>query len=74
MLRWGHGIYFGKVVPVIGGLLSDARAYASLPRSVAYLPEPSELLAMVRRSGFRDVDRSLLTGGIAQLITATREL
>lgn len=74
VMRWGHGIYFGKVVPVIGGLLSDASAYAYLPRSVAYLPEPSELLAMVRRSGFRDVDRSLLTGGIAQLITATREL
>ena len=25
-LRWGHGVYFGKVVPRIGGLLSDASA------------------------------------------------
>lgn len=74
LMRWGHGIYFGRVVPMIGGLLSDARAYAYLPRSVAYLPEPSELVAMVGRCGFRDVDRSLLSGGIAQLITATRTL
>jgi len=74
ILRRGHGIYFGKVVPVIGGLLSDAQAYAYLPRSVAYLPEPAEMVEMVRRCGFRDVDRTLLSGGIAQLITATREL
>ena len=24
IVRWGNGIYFGKVVPRIGGLLSDA--------------------------------------------------
>ncbi len=72
IMRWGHGIYFGRIVPVIGGLLSDGQAYAYLPRSVAYLPEPPELVAMVERCGFRDVDRSLLSGGIAQLITATR--
>ncbi len=40
VLRWGHGIYFGKVVPLIGGLLSDPAAYRYLPRSVAYLPPP----------------------------------
>ena len=74
IMRWGHGIYFGRIVPVIGGLLSDGQAYAYLPRSVAYLPEPPELVAMVGRCGFRDVDRSLLSGGIAQLITATRVL
>lgn len=74
VMRWGHGIYFGRVVPVIGGLLSDAHAYAYLPRSVAYLPPPAELIGVVERSGFRDVDRTLLSGGIAQLITATREL
>ena len=45
VLRWGHRVYFGKVVPVIGGLLSDPAAYRYLPKSVAYLPEPDELLA-----------------------------
>jgi demethylmenaquinone methyltransferase/2-methoxy-6-polyprenyl-1,4-benzoquinol methylase len=72
VLRWGHGIYFGSVVPRIGGLLSDASAYRYLPRSVAYLPEPHTMLAMLADAGFTDVDRRLLSTGIAQLITATR--
>jgi demethylmenaquinone methyltransferase/2-methoxy-6-polyprenyl-1,4-benzoquinol methylase len=72
LLRWGHGIYFGKVVPVIGGLLSDPAAYRYLPRSVAYLPETDRLLGMVAEAGFVNVDRVALSTGIAQLITATR--
>lgn len=72
LLRWGHGIYFGKVVPKIGGLLSDGSAYRYLPKSVAYLPEPPAMLADLERRGFVSVDRRLLSTGIAQLITATR--
>ncbi len=72
VLRWGHGIYFGKVVPRIGGLLSDASAYRYLPRSVAYLPEPAAMLELLADAGFDHVDRQLLSTGIAQLITATR--
>ena len=72
LLRWGHGVYFGKVVPRIGGLLSDADAYRYLPRSVAYLPPPDEMLASLADAGFVAVERTLLTKGIAQLITATR--
>ena len=72
VLRWGHGIYFGKVVPVIGGLLSDASAYRYLPRSVAYLPDPAEMHDMIAAGGFTAVERRLLSGGISQLLTATR--
>lgn len=72
VLRWGHGIYFGKVVPRIGGLLSDASAYQYLPRSVAYLPEPAAMLEMLADAGFDQVNRQLLSTGIAQLVTATR--
>ena len=72
VLRWGHGVYFGRVVPLIGGLLSDQAAYRYLPKSVAYLPEPEELLAMVERAGFGDVERKLLSVGIAQLVTGAR--
>jgi demethylmenaquinone methyltransferase/2-methoxy-6-polyprenyl-1,4-benzoquinol methylase len=73
VLRWGHSVYFGKVVPRIGGLLSDPTAYRYLPKSVAYLPEPQELLAMVRRSGFGDATRTLYSGGISQLLLGTRD-
>jgi demethylmenaquinone methyltransferase/2-methoxy-6-polyprenyl-1,4-benzoquinol methylase len=73
VLRWGHGVYFGKVVPRIGGLLSDPDAYRYLPKSVAYLPRPDELVARLRAAGFAVVERRLLSGGISQLITGTRQ-
>jgi demethylmenaquinone methyltransferase/2-methoxy-6-polyprenyl-1,4-benzoquinol methylase len=72
LLRAGHGFYFGKVVPLVGGLLSDPAAYRYLPRSVAYLPEPAVMLDQLATAGFLDVDRRLLSVGIAQLITGTR--
>lgn len=68
-----HGLYFRRVVPVIGGLLSDRAAYRYLPASTAYLPDPGEMLAMLRAAGFPDARRHLLFMGAAQLITGTRE-
>ncbi len=72
LLRAGHGFYFGKVVPLVGGLLSDPAAYRYLPRSVAYLPEPEVMLDELAQAGFHAVERRLLSVGIAQLVTATR--
>jgi demethylmenaquinone methyltransferase/2-methoxy-6-polyprenyl-1,4-benzoquinol methylase len=72
VLRWGHGLYFGRVVPRIGALLSDASAYRYLPDSVAYLPAPKAMCGMLDDAGFAGVERRLLSGGIAQLLTGTR--
>jgi demethylmenaquinone methyltransferase/2-methoxy-6-polyprenyl-1,4-benzoquinol methylase len=72
LLRWGHSVYFGKVVPRIGAALSDGNAYRYLPKSVAYLPEPAVMLDRLGEAGFFEVDRALLSVGISQLITATR--
>jgi demethylmenaquinone methyltransferase / 2-methoxy-6-polyprenyl-1,4-benzoquinol methylase len=73
LARAGHALYFGKVVPRIGGLLSDPAAYRYLPKSVAYLPDPVELLRMVRRAGFANATRTSLPPGAAQLFVATRD-
>ena len=73
IMRWGHRIYFGKVVPRIGGLLSDPTAYRYLPKSVAYLPEPDVLLSQLRAAGFTDATRTLFSGGISQLLVGTRD-
>jgi demethylmenaquinone methyltransferase/2-methoxy-6-polyprenyl-1,4-benzoquinol methylase len=71
-MRAGHGLYFGRVVPLIGGALSDREAYRYLPRSLAYLPPPTQLVELMRTSGFDDLERCSLSGGAAQLLTGTR--
>lgn len=72
LLRWGHGVYFGRVVPAIGGVLSERSAYQYLPRSMAYLPPPETILAWLSEAGFADGRRAQLTTGISQLYLATR--
>ncbi len=72
VLRAGHRVYFRRLVPVIGGALSDREAYAYLPRSMAYLPPPAELLGMLRGAGFPDAQRIQVSGCIAQLMVGTR--
>jgi demethylmenaquinone methyltransferase/2-methoxy-6-polyprenyl-1,4-benzoquinol methylase len=74
VLRAGHAAYFGHVVPRIGAVLSDAGAYRYLPESVAYLPPGDGILESLRHAGFGAVRRQLLSGGITQLITATRRV
>jgi demethylmenaquinone methyltransferase/2-methoxy-6-polyprenyl-1,4-benzoquinol methylase len=72
IMRMGHRVYFHRVVPLIGGALSDRDAYAYLPRSMAYLPTTPELVGLVRDAGFPDARRITLGGGIAQLFVGTR--
>ncbi len=72
VLRWGHGVYFGRVVPFVGGVVSDKDAYRYLPESVVYLPESDEMRTMLDRAGFVDVEHTRLNGGISQLLLATR--
>lgn len=71
-IRWGNNIYFGKVVPKIGALLSDAPAYRYLPKSVAYLPTRQQMLTDLRVAGFIDAQHRQLSGGLTQLMTGTR--
>jgi len=71
-LRAAHSVYFDRVVPLIGGLVSDRSAYRYLPRSTAYLPPPAELKAMLSSAGFIDVGREILLLGSAQILTGVR--
>lgn len=73
LLQAGHRLWFRRVVPVLGGRLGrDRVAYRYLPRSVAYLPPTSELLARVGAAGFDEVGHRRLGGGAVQLVTGTR--
>jgi demethylmenaquinone methyltransferase/2-methoxy-6-polyprenyl-1,4-benzoquinol methylase len=72
LIRFGHSLYFRKVVPFIGGLLSDRAAYSYLPASTAYLPAPDRLVAMVGAAGFRGVLHRRFLFGTAQMIVGTK--
>ena len=72
VLRAGHGVYFNRVVPMIGGVLSDKAAYSYLPRSMAYLPPPAEMISMLVQAGYPDAGRRQLSGGLTQLLVGTR--
>lgn len=72
VLRTGHHLYFRKVVPAIGGWLSDKDAYSYLPRSTGYLPDEEGLRLMLAQAGFNGIAKRRLGLGAAQLLTATR--
>jgi len=61
-------LYFTRVLPRIGGLLSgNNEAYLYLPASALAFPAPRDLLAEMRQAGFDDVVWTPLTGGVAAL-------
>jgi demethylmenaquinone methyltransferase/2-methoxy-6-polyprenyl-1,4-benzoquinol methylase len=72
LLRAGHRLYFGTVVPWVGARLSDATAYRYLPESVVYLPPPDAVCTMLRAGGFTAVAQRQLSTGIAQLFTGEK--
>ncbi len=72
LIRFGNNIYFGKIVPRIGAIFSDAAAYRYLPRSVAYLPERTALVSMLKKAGFADATHTQLSGGLTQLMVGTK--
>lgn len=72
VLRAGHGLYFNHMVPRIGALLSDPAAYRYLPKSMAYLPPAPAMVEQLTAAGFYAVEHRELSGGITQLLTATR--
>jgi demethylmenaquinone methyltransferase/2-methoxy-6-polyprenyl-1,4-benzoquinol methylase len=73
LLRACHRVWFRRIVPFLGGRLSnDADAYRYLPRSSAYLPPTSELLRLVDAAGFTELERRTFMAGAVQLISGTR--
>jgi demethylmenaquinone methyltransferase / 2-methoxy-6-polyprenyl-1,4-benzoquinol methylase len=73
VVRAGYHLYFHRILPRIGGLISGNRgAYRYLPESVAHFPAAPELAERLRAAGFRDVTWRSLTLGIAALHAGTR--
>jgi demethylmenaquinone methyltransferase/2-methoxy-6-polyprenyl-1,4-benzoquinol methylase len=68
VLRSLFGIYFTKVLPILGGLISGSTsAYQYLPESVLRFPDQSELASVMKEAGFEEVTYQNLSGGIAAI-------
>lgn len=68
ILRSLFKVYFTKVLPVFGGLVSGSRdAYEYLPDSVSHFPDQEKLASMMTDAGFDEVTFENFCGGIAAL-------
>ena len=68
-----YGLWFDKIVPKMGGLISgDASAYSYLPESVKEFVAPGELADIIGRNGLQNVTWRRLAGGIITLHRGTK--
>jgi demethylmenaquinone methyltransferase/2-methoxy-6-polyprenyl-1,4-benzoquinol methylase len=64
----GYRVYFKRVLPAIGTLISGVRGpYAYLPASVERFPAPEQMLERMRKAGFDEASWTPYTFGIAGL-------
>jgi demethylmenaquinone methyltransferase / 2-methoxy-6-polyprenyl-1,4-benzoquinol methylase len=72
-LRAVYQVYFRRVLPVVGRLISKhTTAYTWLPESTQAFPPPAELARRLTNSGFTDVRWRLFFGGVCALHVGTR--
>jgi demethylmenaquinone methyltransferase/2-methoxy-6-polyprenyl-1,4-benzoquinol methylase len=64
-------IHTRHVVPRLGALLSGAREYRYLQRSIAAFPPSAEFAALMERAGLRMIEVAPLTLGVCTLYVAT---
>ena len=67
-----YNLYFKRILPWVGGKLSDATAYNYLPHSVARFPRSPRMLELIRNAGFENASWTSYTLGIAGLYRATK--
>jgi demethylmenaquinone methyltransferase/2-methoxy-6-polyprenyl-1,4-benzoquinol methylase len=73
LVRWGHQLYFNKIVPLIGGMISGHKeAYTYLPESAKNFPPPEELKRIMERAGLREVRYRLYSLGAVAIHVATK--
>ncbi len=68
-----YNLYFKKVLPRVGGLISgQSAAYSYLPASVERFPRPPRMLQLIRSAGFNSATWTGYTLGTAGLYQATK--
>ena len=72
LFRAVYYFYFLKILPWLGGLLSQRSAYQYLPDSVLEFPDRDRFKQMMVEAGFSDVTIANLTGGIATVTVGVK--
>ncbi len=68
LLGWVYGLYFGRVLPVLGRLVSkDPSAYLYLRDTVLAWPRPEQLLAELHEEGYEDGGFDRMAFGVVAL-------
>ncbi|HEU5339771.1 ubiquinone/menaquinone biosynthesis methyltransferase, partial [Edaphobacter sp.] len=68
-----YNLYFKKILPHIGGLISgDRAAYTYLPASVERFPRPPRMLQLIQNAGFIQATWTSYTLGAAGLYRAAK--
>lgn len=66
------GLWFDRVVPLLGRLAGDSDAYTYLPESVRSFPPPEELAARMAAAGCEQIRYTIMAGGIISLHVGVR--
>jgi len=66
------GIWFDRVVPMLGTLAGDRDAYTYLPESVKRFPPPEGLAMVMDRAGLERIRYTVLAGGIIAIHSGAR--
>lgn len=65
------GLWFDRIVPLLGSLAGDSEAYTYLPNSVKRFPAPAALAAELERAGLHEIHYLLTAGGIVTIHAGT---
>ena len=67
VLRHFYGLWFDRLVPLLGRVLPGGAAYSYLPASVRRFPGPEDLERLLSQAGFASVRFRLFAGGIVAM-------
>jgi demethylmenaquinone methyltransferase/2-methoxy-6-polyprenyl-1,4-benzoquinol methylase len=71
-LKGFFGLWFDRIVPLLGRVAGDPSAYEYLPESVRSFPDAPALGARMDAAGFRHIRWTLMAGGIIALHSAVK--
>jgi demethylmenaquinone methyltransferase/2-methoxy-6-polyprenyl-1,4-benzoquinol methylase len=72
-IKQAFGFYSRFIIPFFGKRISkDEKAYAYLPESVAAFPEGKAFTDILSKLGYKQVDATLVSGGIATIYSGIK--